>query len=631
MKVFFRPMLNMKTIFRSKWIRTVFFLSIAIAVIFPVLDKVIIYPMFTEMVVSNTMEEAKHLATHLSSLAGFGDLEMKAGSIPPEVSENISLMEKDSHFEKIKIYSSSGEVIHSSDPTEVGTVNTGRAFHEIVAQDAEYARLVHRDDLTSEGERVGSDLIEIYIPIDRGGKFVGAFEIYYDVTHTIEELDKLLGRSLAILLIVTFGLLGAIVSVAYRGATAEEALQKAHDELESQVAQRTRDLQSAVERLKSEVTERKKSERALRDSEERFRSISSSAKDAIVLADDQGSISYWNEAAENIFGYSDAEVIGYALHDLIVPERFRESHLSGMSKFREGGRGAVTVRTMELTARRKDGEEFPIELSLSSTKVKGRWHAVAIIREITKRKELERQLRQAEKLASLEVLSSGAAHEINNPLNVITLNLQLLLKDQALGPERRKSCEEMIEQVESVRGILSDLDTFAQQMKLEKQEVDIQAEIGQVLRDLEAEANGRGVSLDLDFTPTNSLVMGNPILLQHAFTSILDNALRSMLQGGTLAVRTRVLYLDGTQWFTVRIADTGEGIPQKYLSRVFDPFFSMREVGEGRGLGLSVARGVIEDHQGTISVASEEGSGTSFEIFLPTVAQDVDIVPMETW
>lgn len=629
--MFIRPLLKMKTIFRSKWIRTVFFLSIAIAVLFPILDKVIIYPMFTEMVVQNTMEEAKHLASHLSSLAGFGDVEMKVGSIPPEVSGNIKLMEEDSHFKKIKIYSSSGEVIHSSDPKDIGTVNTSRTFREIVARGNEFSKILHVNDLTLEGKSVSSDLVEIYVPIAREGKFIGAFEIYYDVTHTLEELDKLLDRSLAILLMVTFALLAAIVTVSYRGASAEEALQQAHDELESQVAQRTRDLQTAVERLKSEVHERLKSERSLRDSEERFRSISSSAKDAIIMADDQGAISYWNEAAEKIFGFSDEEVMGLALHDLIIPERFRESHLSGMSKFREGGRGAVTGRTMELTARRKDGEEFPIELSLSSVQIKGLWHAVAIIREITKRKELEKQLRQAEKLASLEVLSSGAAHEINNPLNVITLNLQLLLKDKALGPEHLRSCEEMIEQVESVRGILSDLDTFAQQMKIDKQEVDVQAEISQVVRDLETEADQRGVNLDLDFTPTDSLVMGNPILLQHAFKSILDNALRAMPQGGTLRVRTRVLSLDGAQWFAVRIVDTGAGIPQEYMSRVFDPFFSMREVGEGKGLGLSVARGVIEDHQGSISVVSEEGSGTSFEVFLPTVAQDADIVPMETW
>lgn len=626
-----RQVEKLRVIFKSRFIRTIFLLSLGVTLTFPLIDKLIIYPAFTRMLVENTVEETKHLALHISSMSGLDRMKFKRGSMPQEVAENIREIEADSHFFNIKIYSSSGEVVYSFDPEEIGTVNNSRTFREIVAQGSEYAKFVRNNNLTLEGRRIVADVVETYIPIMDEGRFVGAFEIYYDVTHKREELDTLLFRSTLILALLTVGLLAAVVVVSFRGASAEEELRKAHDELELRVAQRTEELEIANEYLQREIMEHLETEKALKDSEEKFRSISASANDAIVVTDGEGAVSYWNEAAEAIFGYSQAEAASQPIHSLIIPERFHEQHLRGMIRFRRTGEGTVGGRTLELTARRKDGEEFPIELSLSSLKLKDRWHAVAIVRDITERKRMEHQLVRAEKLAALEVLSSGAAHEINNPLNVITLNLQLLLKDGGLGAEGRRVCQEMIEHVEHVREVLSGLDTFAQQMKAEKQEVDIAEELKLAVRRIGRRADKRGVEVALDLSPSPAKVMGNPVLLQNAFDNLLDNALMSMPHGGTISVRTDTLARDGAQWVKVLISDTGTGIPQEHLSRVFDPFFTLREVGEGRGLGLSIVQGVIVDHGGFISVDSQEGAGATFEVFLPMSAKEVDIFPGETW
>ena len=127
----------------------------------------------------------------------------------------------------------------------------------------------------------------------------------------------------------------------------------------------------------------------MEESEEKFRKISDAANDAIIMADNDGSITYWNRAAEEMFGYPAEEISGSKLHQTIIPDRFQEAHLNGFNKFCNTGQGDVIGKTVELAAIRKDKTEFPIELSLSSVKVEDRWNAVGIIRDITDRKKAE--------------------------------------------------------------------------------------------------------------------------------------------------------------------------------------------------------------------------------------------------
>lgn len=140
------------------------------------------------------------------------------------------------------------------------------------------------------------------------------------------------------------------------------------------------------------ITTYKSLEKELRESEEKFRSITTSAQDAILMIDDKGKISYWNRAAEKIFGYSEEEVIGHNLHDLITPKRFMEAHKIGFKHFIESGEGAIG-KTVELVALKKDGTEFPIELSLSAVKRNSVWNAIGILRDISERKKSENLLK----------------------------------------------------------------------------------------------------------------------------------------------------------------------------------------------------------------------------------------------
>jgi PAS domain S-box-containing protein len=154
-----------------------------------------------------------------------------------------------------------------------------------------------------------------------------------------------------------------------------------------------------------DITARIQADRALRESEEKFHSITASAQDAILMLDDEGKIAYWNAAAEKILGYSEQEALGQPMHPLLAPERFRAAYLKGFGHFRETGEGPVIGKTLELAALRKDGTEFPIELSLSSIKREGKWNAIGILRDITERKQTENALHRANR--ALQTLSAA--------------------------------------------------------------------------------------------------------------------------------------------------------------------------------------------------------------------------------
>ncbi|MFQ5811919.1 MAG: PAS domain S-box protein, partial [Anaerolineae bacterium] len=144
------------------------------------------------------------------------------------------------------------------------------------------------------------------------------------------------------------------------------------------------------------ITERERAEKTLRESEEIFRSISTSAQDAVIMIDSEENISFWNEAAEGMFDYSSPEALGKELHMLLAPERYYEAYREGFGKFKTTGRGAAVGKTLELEAVRKDGTEFPIALSLSAVKLRGKWNAIGIVRDITERKQAEEALRESE-------------------------------------------------------------------------------------------------------------------------------------------------------------------------------------------------------------------------------------------
>jgi PAS domain S-box-containing protein len=199
-----------------------------------------------------------------------------------------------------------------------------------------------------------------------------------------------------------------------------------------------------------DVTDQRRAVEALRESEEKFRSISSSAQDALIMMSSNGNITYWNEAAERIFGYTKEEVIGRDLHRLLVPKKYLDAFMKGFKGFKKTGQGNAIGKTIEMSALRKDGTEFSMEISLSSFQLEGQWHALGVIRDISHRKQAEKERLQKEKLQGVLEMAGAACHELNQPLQVIFGYNELLIKDLPEDHSLLENLNIIIEQIEKM-------------------------------------------------------------------------------------------------------------------------------------------------------------------------------------
>ncbi len=432
--------------------------------------------------------------------------------------------------------------------------------------------------------------------------------------------------------------------------------------------------------IRTEITALKAIEEALkRDADEKtvevqerealVSAISTSALDAMVVIDDAGKIAYWNQAAERVFGFAVEEAMGQDLHQLIMPTRYAEQQAIGFAHFVKNGEGTLIGRATEVSARRKDGTEFTLELSISALQMKGRWHGVGIGRDVTERKQAaeemarrhdelwllneklkdaQNQLLQSEKMASVGQLAAGVAHEINNPIGYVYSNLGTLedyMQDlfsivdsyEALEPaiadgevlERVRATKEktdlkflrddtralMVETREGitrVKKIVQDLKDFSRIDATDEWHwADLQKGIDSTLNIVWNELKYK-VEVKKEYADIPE-VECRPSQLNQVFMNLLVNAGHAIEDKGVITIRTGQ---EGEQVW-VEIADNGKGIAPEHLSRIFDPFFTTKPIGQGTGLGLSLSYGIVQKHGGRIDVKSELGKGTTFSVWLP--------------
>jgi len=391
--------------------------------------------------------------------------------------------------------------------------------------------------------------------------------------------------------------------------------------------------------------------RDLTRSEIRYRRLTEGSHDAVVVADAEGRITLFNPAAERTFGYTSAEVIGRPMTDL-MPGAFHESGQPAPDRPVEA---RVAGRTIELTGLRKDGAEFPLELSLGTVEDEGEVQYIGSIRDQTERQRMRAMLVQSDKLASIGLLSAGVAHEINNPLAYVGNNLAVLDRDlkgilammecyegghsrlAEVDPERlarieelsddldwpyvRSNLERMLgrtrEGVQRVANIVQSLRGLARTSPPKMEAVPIPDLIAPALEMIQGRIRRRGVEVVQSYegpkrVPCVASQIGQVIL------NLLVNAVQAIEtsgreQGGRLEILTRTW----GEFFVLEVADDGCGIDPESIPRLFDPFFTTKPVGEGTGLGLSISHGIVTGHGGRIEVLSEPGRGTRFRVLLP--------------
>ena len=371
------------------------------------------------------------------------------------------------------------------------------------------------------------------------------------------------------------------------------------------------ELRRNVARLSRTITERERVQETLRESEERFRSVVESAVDAIVLADQRGRIISWNWAARQLFGYSLKETEGQPL-TILMPARYREAHHRGIERLRSAGDSRLIGRTIELHGLKKDGTEFPLELSLATWKTKDAVFYSGIIRDITERKQAQERLVQTEKLASLGTLVAGMAHEINNPAQGILAMAEIIMGEDD-QTKIREYAQDIVSYSKHIATVVLDFACYTRpNAQDEVVEIDLRERLSEAVKMVRRCPHFGQVEVVTHFQKVPRF-RARRVEVDQVFVNLISNAVQAMQGKGRLRLATRVQGAD----VVAEISDTGCGIPKAVLHKIFDPFFTTKEPGKGTGLGLSIAYQIVTKYEGTIGVQSEEGKGTTFTIQFP--------------
>lgn len=371
-------------------------------------------------------------------------------------------------------------------------------------------------------------------------------------------------------------------------------------------------LRRELAELRSHEAVHQRTSRGLQTVELQLAGIIQSTMDAIITINDEQQVVQFNAAAETMFGCSVEDAMGQSI-DRFLPERYRANHCQHVKSF---GETQVTDRRMgalgAVSGLRTNGEEFPIEASISQFK-KGKQRLFTVIfRDITERQGLESQLRQTERLADLGTLAAGMAHEIGTPMNVILGRAEYLMRKTS-DESTKKGLTTIVAQVERITKIMNELLSFARQHPIERRPLAMSLVVQDIMDVIQERLEKRGIRLEVDLESNCPKVLADRDQMGQVLLNLVVNAIQSMPGGGILSLRLRLR----NDHVHLSVADTGCGIPSEHVPKLFTPFFSTKEVGEGTGLGLTVVHGIIEEHQGSITVDSEPGQGTTFHIHLP--------------
>lgn len=368
-----------------------------------------------------------------------------------------------------------------------------------------------------------------------------------------------------------------------------------------------------VRQLTNEVAERKHAQASLRDSEAILSATIDTALDAIVQIDNKGLIIKWSNNAEKMFGWLTAEIMGRYMSETIVPLQYREAHHRGLKHFLATGEGPILNKRMEITGLHRNGHEFPIELSIATFKIAGEYKFSAFIRDISERKQVER--------AKSEFLST-VSHELRTPLTSIKGSLSLIKSGNVSG--NTTHLDQLVDiglknslRLESLVNDLLDMDKMEAGMTLSVMgEVDISHVIEETITEMSFYNVEHGIRFQSSGNENPMWVIGDEGRLKQVLTNLLSNASKFSKKSAEVEIQ---LSSNDSRVF-VSVKDYGAGIPEEARANIFERFTQadssdQRRYG-GTGLGLNIAKSIIEEHGGSIEFQSEVGAGTTFRFSL---------------
>ena len=368
---------------------------------------------------------------------------------------------------------------------------------------------------------------------------------------------------------------------------------------------------------------RRRVEDELRASDDRFRQIVQTSIEGIWVSDEHDCLTFVNHRVSEMLGYLPEEMLRRPLRDFIAASELSE-YETQLARRRQGEAGQFERRL-----RHKAGHEVLAFISAcplfdSAFAFRG---GFAMMTDITERRQLEMQLRQAQKLDSIGQLAGGVAHDFNNILAAIMMHLSLLQQHPNLDAETTDQIKELESETKRAANLTRQLLMFSRRSVMQVRVVDVNEVVQHLLKMLRR-LLGEHIAIQFDSNAELPPVEADSGMLEQVVVNLAVNARDAMPRGGTVTITTRLTEIDldsvrhhserrPGKFITLAVADTGTGMAEKTLKRIFEPFFTTKDVGKGTGLGLPTAYGIIKQHQGWIEVYTQPGQGSLFEVYLP--------------
>ena len=339
--------------------------------------------------------------------------------------------------------------------------------------------------------------------------------------------------------------------------------------------------------------------------------IVQSIRVGVMVLDTDGRVRSWNRSMEQTHGMRANETIRKHVDELF-PASFSSALEQARHRVEDGAE--LIASAYRVAVRSRDGVDRIVNISVAPLAgERGRQPTVVIVDDVTDQTELESQLRQSDRLASIGLLAAGVAHEVNTPLAGISSYVQMMQRKTPESDPRRPILEKIEKQTFRASSIVNNLLNFSRQQASDMHAVDLNGVVGETLTLAELPLSKRKVQVETELSESLPPVWGDSGKLQQVLMNLVLNARDSMPNGGDLSIRTA--RQNGE--VVLEVADTGKGIPKEQINKIYDPFFTTKATGKGTGLGLSVTYGIVQEHRGTITVRSEAGNGTVFRVALP--------------
>jgi PAS domain S-box-containing protein len=416
-------------------------------------------------------------------------------------------------------------------------------------------------------------------------------------------------------------------SIGLQGAGLLSEQKHVASELDQRVARRTAELATANEELRQQIADRNLAEGAFRRVELQARAIVDSALDAVVVMDAAGTITDWNKQAEETFGWTRSEVLGRRMSETIIPEQYRLLHERGLEHFFRTGQGSVLNRRIEITALRRGGTEFPVELTITPLNSGDTWTFSSFIRDITARRQAEEDLRNAHaelahvnRVMTMGELAASIAHEVNQPLAAIVASGDSCTAWLANEPpnldKARAAAGRIVQAATQASDIVRRIRALFKKTTSITTPLEINDVIDETVSLVGGEVQRKGVSLNTELAANLPAVLGDRIQLQQVILNLAINGTEAMTGFEDHPQQLVIQSMLGESGeILVSVSDTGPGIDPQQTARLFAPFFTTKP--QGIGMGLSISRSIIEAHGGRLWAVANQPRGAVFHFALP--------------